>query len=59
MNTPNMLIINKLKKELNVLVVQNNYNLLAPDVLQLSRLLDELMLPLFEDQLASTFFEFC
>ncbi len=57
MNAPNVLLINKLKKELNVLVVQNNFNLLAPDILQLSKLLDELMLPLFEDQLDNSYFE--
>ncbi len=49
--TPQMIMINSLKKQLSTLIVKNNYNLLHPDILTLSHELDDLMLPLFREQL--------
>lgn len=41
-----------LKKQLALAIIQNSYDLLAPEVLALSQALDALMNPLFEAQLA-------
>lgn len=41
-----------LKKELAYAIERNHYDLLSPEVLRLSRELDCLMTPLFENQLA-------
>lgn len=49
--TPQIMTINSLKKQLSSLIVQNNYNLLHPDILTLSYELDHLMIPLFKVQL--------
>ncbi len=50
-NTPQIMTINSLKKQLSSLIVKNNYNLLHPDILILSNELDHLMIPLFKVQL--------
>ncbi|MDF2614707.1 MAG: hypothetical protein K0S71_2493 [Clostridia bacterium] len=55
MNTPSSLIINTLKKELILAIIQNDYNLLSPEILSLSKQLDELMVPLFKNQLKNSF----
>lgn len=49
--TPNTMTINSLKKELGDLIIKNNYNLLAPEVLDLSIQLDQKLLPVFKKQL--------
>lgn len=49
--TPNSQTINSLKKELCELLIKNNYNLLAPEVLALSIKLDQKLLPIFKNQL--------
>lgn len=43
--------INSLKKELCDLLIKNNYNLLAPEVLAISIKLDRKLLPIFKKQL--------
>lgn len=49
--TPNTQTINSLKKELCELLIKNDYNLLAPEVLALSIKLDQKLLPIFKTQL--------
>lgn len=49
--TPDILKINTLKKELSCCIEKNNYNLICPDVLSLSSEIDKLVLPIFENQL--------
>lgn len=53
MEISNPSIIIKLKKDLTYAIQKNNYNLLAPEVIRLSRALDQLMTPIFETQLNS------
>ncbi len=53
MNSPNSYLIKTLKKELTLAIVNANYNLLTPEVLSLSRQLDDLINPLFKNQLES------
>ncbi|OOB76882.1 MAG: hypothetical protein BEN19_03520 [Epulopiscium sp. Nuni2H_MBin003] len=43
--------ITNTKKALSHSIINNNYNLLATDVIQLSQELDNKMLPLFKQQL--------
>ena len=40
-----------LKKDLAQVIEQNHYNLLSPEVIELSTKLDHLMIPLFKKQL--------
>lgn len=40
-----------LKKQLSSAILNNNYNLQSPEVLLLSQELDELMLPIFVNQI--------
>ncbi|MGL4363373.1 MAG: Spo0E family sporulation regulatory protein-aspartic acid phosphatase [Cellulosilyticaceae bacterium] len=40
-----------LKQQLNDSIVNNNYNLLSPEVIYLSKQLDLMLLPIFENQL--------
>ncbi|WP_070000791.1 aspartyl-phosphate phosphatase Spo0E family protein [Cellulosilyticum sp. I15G10I2] len=54
MNIPNNDLIKTLKKELTFSIVDANYNLLTPEILALSRQLDDLMNPLFKSQLESS-----
>lgn len=49
--TPDILKVNILKKELSSCIVKHNYNLLSPEVLSLSCQIDELLLPIFQTQL--------
>lgn len=51
--TPNEII--HLKKTLSLTIQKNEYNLLSPEVLQLSTQLDLLLNPLFEEQLKNTY----
>lgn len=51
MESSNPIHIIKLKRELTHSIIRNNYNLLSPEVLRLSKELDELMLPLFIKQI--------
>ncbi len=51
MNNANSYIIKTLKKELSQAILRNNFDLSAPEVLQLSQKLDDLMNPLFKEQL--------
>lgn len=51
--TPNEII--HLKKLLSLTIKKNHYNLLSPEVLTLSKQLDLLLNPLFEEQLESTY----
>lgn len=51
METPNLAYIIKLKRKLSHIIIQNNYNLLSPEVIRLSKELDQLMLPLFIKQI--------
>ena len=51
METPDFAYILKIKRKLAYAIIENNYDLLAPEVIRLSRELDELMLPLFMKQL--------
>lgn len=55
METTTLTTIMSLKKELLSLIKANNYNLLSPEVIELSRELDRLMLPLFKRQLNPNF----
>lgn len=48
--TPDTQTINSLKKELCDLLIKNDYNLLAPEVLDLSMKLDTTLLPIFKKQ---------
>ncbi|OOB79222.1 MAG: hypothetical protein ATN33_06255 [Epulopiscium sp. Nele67-Bin001] len=43
--------ISKLKNDLSHSIITNNYDLLSPEVLQLSQELDTQMLPQFQQQL--------
>jgi hypothetical protein len=54
MNAPSNCTIKALKKELIIAIVRNNYNLLSPDIISLSKQLDDLMIPLFKSQLEET-----
>ena len=51
MNSPNSYLVKTLKKELTLAIVNANYNLLNPEILSLSRQLDDLINPLFKSQL--------
>lgn len=51
MESPNLAHILKLKRKLTHVIIQNNYDLLSPEVIQLSQELDELILPLFIKQI--------
>lgn len=51
MESPNLTHIIKLKRKLAHIIIQNNYDLLAPEVIKLSKELDALMLPLFMKQI--------
>ena len=51
-DTPDVTQIKQLKKVLNQHLLENNFDLLAPDVLDISRKLDDFMLPIFESHLA-------
>lgn len=51
MESPNLANIMKLKRKLAHIIIQNNYDLLAPEVIKLSKELDVLMLPLFMKQI--------
>ena len=51
METPDFVYILKLKRKLASAIIENNYNLLSPEIIRLSKELDELMLPLFMKQL--------
>lgn len=55
MSTPSSPIINVLKKELTLAIIRNNYNLLSPEILNLSKQLDDLMTPIFKTQLETAF----
>lgn len=50
---PNEII--HLKKLLSLTIQKNEYNLLSPEVLQLSKQLDLLLNPLFKEQLQNTY----
>ena len=50
METSTPTLIMKLKKDLLKVIEANNYNLLSPEVIELSSELDRLMLPLFKRQ---------
>ncbi len=54
MNIPTSNEIIHLKKILSLTIKKNEYNLLSPEVLQISTQLDLLLNPLFEKQLEST-----
>jgi len=56
MNTPISHALKALKKELALAIIRNNYNLLAPEILSLSKQLDDLMTPLFKTQLETALF---
>lgn len=51
MDTSNFYIISNLKKELILAIIHNQFNLLSPEVLTISKQLDVFMNPLFKDQL--------
>lgn len=51
MNSSDYYLIKTLKKELARAIVNANYNLLTPEILSLSKKLDDLMNPLFKKQL--------
>lgn len=51
METSDLAYIIKIKRKLAHTIIENNYNLLSPEVIQLSKELDELMLPLFIKQI--------
>lgn len=52
MNTSlNTASILSLKKQLSHAILTHNYDLQSPEILKLSQQLDELMLPIFENQL--------
>ena len=53
MKTLNPSIIINLKKDLSYAIKKNDYNLLSPEVICLSKELDKLMTPIFETQLNS------
>ena len=55
METSTLTIIKSLKNDLLKAIEANNYNLLSPEVIQLSHELDRLMLPLFKRQLNKNF----
>lgn len=55
MSIPTQNQIIHLKKTLNFTIQKNAYNLLSPEVLQLSMQLDLLLNPLFEKQLENTY----
>lgn len=55
METSTHTTIMTLKKDLLKVIESNNYNLLSPEVINLSNELDRLMLPLFERQLNHNF----
>jgi len=55
METTTLSHIMKLKKDLLNLIEVNNFNLLSPEVIELSRKIDNLMLPLFKCQLENNF----
>lgn len=55
MKTSTLTIIMSLKKDLLKAIEANDYNLLSPEVIQLSNELDRLMLPLFKRQLDNNF----
>lgn len=49
--TPDTQTINSLKKELCDLLIKNDYNLLAPEIIDLSMELDNKLLPIFKKQI--------
>ncbi|MBQ1274673.1 MAG: aspartyl-phosphate phosphatase Spo0E family protein [Cellulosilyticum sp.] len=51
METSTPTLIKRLKKDLVKVIETNNYNLLSPEVIELSSELDRLMLPLFKRQI--------
>ena len=51
METSTPTLIKRLKKDLLKVIETNNYNLLSPEVIELSSELDRLMLPLFKRQI--------
>ena len=51
METSTPTLIKSLKKDLVKVIETNNYNLLSPEVIELSSELDRLMLPLFKRQI--------
>ena len=55
MKTSTLTIIMSLKQDLLKVIEANNYNLLSPEVIELSSELDRLMLPLFKRQLDNNF----
>lgn len=55
METSTPTLIMKLKKDLLKAIEANNYNLLSPEVIDLSNELDRLMLPLFKRQIDDNF----
>ena len=55
MKTSTQPVIMSLKKDLLEAIEANNYNLLSPEIIELSSELDRLMLPLFKRQLDNNF----
>ncbi|MBP3887846.1 MAG: Spo0E family sporulation regulatory protein-aspartic acid phosphatase [Cellulosilyticum sp.] len=55
MKTSTLTIIMSLKQDLLKVIEANNYDLLSPEVIELSSELDRLMLPLFKRQLDNNF----
>lgn len=58
MSTPSSFVINTLKKELTLTIVRNDYNLSSPEILRLSKQLDDLMNPIFKKQLEETTYSY-
>ncbi len=55
MKTSTLTVIMSLKQDLIKTIEANNYNLLSPEVIELSSELDRLMLPLFKCQIDNNF----
>ena len=51
MDTSPSHVIKTLKKELVLTIIRGNYDLLSPEILSLSKQLDDLMIPIFKNQL--------
>lgn len=55
METSTLLLIISLKKDLLELIEANDFNLLSPEIIELSCKINRLMLPLFKNQLKNNF----
>ena len=55
METSTLLLIISLKKDLLELIEANDFNLLSPEIIELSCKINRLLLPLFKNQLKNNF----